>query len=128
MRLLLDTCTFIWLATDVASLSPAAQELLAGRANELFISPVSTWEMSIKYARHRLDLSERPDRWVPKYRKLNTIETLPLTEESVLHLSVLPNHHTDPFDRMLVCQAIEERMTIVTPDEHIRQYPVKTIW
>src|SRR5271166_1419625 len=55
VRLLLDTCTFIWLATDVKSLSSTAQGLLAGLANELFLSPVSTWEMSIKYARRRLD-------------------------------------------------------------------------
>ena len=128
MRLLLDTCTFIWLATDVMSLSSTTQELLSGLANELFLSPISTWVMSIKYARGRLDLSARPDRWVPKYRKLNAIETLSLTEEAALHFSGLPDHHTDPFDRMLVCQAIAERMTIVTPDKLIRQYPVRTIW
>ena len=128
MRFLLDTCTFIWLATDVSSLSSTTQELLGDRANELLLSPVSTWEMSIKYARGRLDLSERPDRWVPKFRKLNAIDSLPLTEESVLYLSGLPSHHTDPFDRMLVCQAIAEGVTILTPDELIRQYPVRTIW
>jgi PIN domain nuclease of toxin-antitoxin system len=128
VRFLLDTCTFIWLATDVSSLSSTTQELLGDRANELLLSPVSTWEMSIKYARGRLDLSERPDRWVPKFRKLNAIDSLPLTEESVLYLSGLPSHHTDPFDRMLVCQAIAEGVTILTPDELIRQYPVRTIW
>jgi len=128
MRLLLDTCTFIWFATDKQSLSLTAQRLLEDMANELFLSPVSVWEMAIKYARGRLDLSERPDRWVPKYRRANGIETLPLTEETVTHLPRLAKHHTDPFDRMLICQALEEHMTIVTPDELIRQYTVRTRW
>jgi PIN domain nuclease of toxin-antitoxin system len=65
---------------------------------------------------------------VPQYREMHAIETVPITEESVLHLSRLPKHHKDPFDRVLVCQAIASGMTILTPDELIRQYPVKTLW
>jgi PIN domain nuclease of toxin-antitoxin system len=82
----------------------------------------------VKYALRRLPLPTPPERFVPAQREAHGITTLELDEESVLQLHRLPEFHRDPFDRMLVCQAIVHGMTIVTPDPLIAQYPVRTRW
>lgn len=96
--------------------------------NDVFLSSVSTWEISIKYALGRLPLPEPPDQFIPSQRKLHGIERLPLEEEATFYLLKLPEYHRDPFDRMLVCQAIVHGLTILTPDELINQYPARTTW
>jgi PIN domain nuclease of toxin-antitoxin system len=128
MRVLLDTCTFLWISGEVGQLSAEAKEQITNPANEIFLSSASVWEIALKYIRGRLILTEPPQQFVPKNRDRHGVTSLPITEDAALHLSRLPGHHNDPFDRMLVCQAIAEDMTIVTPDELIRQYPVRTIW
>jgi PIN domain nuclease of toxin-antitoxin system len=128
VKLLLDTCIFIWLATDSRALSPIARSMFEDEVNEIFLSAVSAWELSVKSTLGGLKLSEPSERFVPKYRSAHKIESLALNEEMVLQVSRLPKLHRDPFDRMLICQAIAEGMAILTPDELIRQYPVKTIW
>ena len=128
MRLLLDTCTFLWIAEGSASLSPACKSLFSDRANELYLSSVSAWEIAVKYAARRLGLAEPPDEFVPKYREMHSIGALALDETAALQVVALPKLHRDPFDRMLICQAITEGMAILTPDANIRQYPIRTIW
>ena len=128
MKLLLDTCTFIWLATGDPALSVAAQVVFEDEENDAFLSAVSAWEIAVKNLLGGLRLSEPPERFVPKYRSVHKIESLSLNEEMALQVRTLPRVHRDPFDRMLVCQAIAEGMTILTPDEMIRKYPVKTFW
>jgi len=76
----------------------------------------------------KLPLPEPPGRFVPLQRKQHGIDPLQLNEEAALHLSRLPLLHKDPFDRMLVCQAVVHRLVILTPDELIHQYPVRTVW
>ena len=128
MKLLLDTCTFLWLATGDRALSAEARNAFEDEESEAFLSAVSAWEIAVKNLLGGLRLSEPPERFVPKYRNLHKIDSLSLSEEMVLQVRTLPRIHRDPFDRMLICQAITEGMTILTPDEHIRQYPVRTIW
>ena len=128
MKLLLDTCSFIWLATGDPALSADARAVFEDEENDAFLSAVSAWEIAVKNLLGGLRLSEPPERFVPKYRSVHKIESLSLNEEMALQVRTLPRVHRDPFDRMLVCQAIAEGMTILTPDELIRQYPVKTIW
>lgn len=128
MRLLLDTCTFLWLAEGGPELSARSRTLISARENELYLSSVSVWEIVVKHSLRRLQLKEPPEVLVPNYRELHSIEPLPLDEESVLQLKHLPNRHRDPFDRMLICQAIAGAMAILTPDPEISQYPVRTIW
>ncbi len=128
MKLLLDTCTFLWLATDDRALSAEARAVFENEENEAYLSAVSAWEIAVKNLLGGLKLSEPPEQFVPKYRKAHRIESLSLDEETVLQLRTLPAVHRDPFDRMLICQAINEGMAILTPDESIRGYPVKTIW
>jgi PIN domain nuclease of toxin-antitoxin system len=128
LKLLLDTCTFLWLATGDRALSVNARVVFEDEENDAFLSAVSAWEIAVKNLLGGLKLSEPVERFVPRYRSLHEIESLPLSEEMVLAVRTLPHVHRDPFDRMLVCQAITDDMTILTPDEHIRRYPVKTIW
>ena len=128
MKLLLDTCTFLWAIEGGAALSADAREALRDPANDVFLSAVSAWEITVKHALGRLPLPEPPSRYVSKQRASRGIAPLPLDEDAAVHLSLLPMLHGDPFDRMLVCQALVGGMSIVTPDAEIRRYPVRTLW
>ena len=128
MKLLLDTCSFIWLTTDAPELSSRARELFVDPANDVFLSSVSVWEIAVKNALGRLPLPGSPDVFVPLQRTQHGIESLPLDEESCLHLLRLPQVHQDPFDRMLICQAIVHGMAILTPDPLVAQYPIRCLW
>jgi PIN domain nuclease of toxin-antitoxin system len=128
VRLLLDSCTFLWIVADDQNLSATARAIFRDPANEAFLSVVSAWEIAVKNALGNLSLPEPADSYVPAFRKKELIEPLPLTEDMVLQVVRLPAIHRDPFDRLLICQAIAEGMAILTPDQRIRQYPVRTIW
>ena len=128
MRILLDTITFLWVAADAPELSANARELFADPTNEVYLSSVSAWEIAVKYSLGKLPLPELPAVFVPAQRKQHGIDALPLDEESTLHLPRLPALHKDPFDRMLVCQAVVQQLVILTPDDLINQYAVRTIW
>ena len=128
MRILLDTCTFLWIISGDSKLSARARDLFIDPENEIYLSPISVWEISIKHALGRLPLPEKPEHFIPSQRKRHGIKTLPLEEEVALYLPRLPLLHNDPFDRMLICQAIVNGMAIMTPDELILKYHVRTIW
>jgi PIN domain nuclease of toxin-antitoxin system len=127
VKLLLDTCTFLWLAGG-QSLSPAAGAVVRDPANDVYLSAVSTWEIVSKHRAGRLPLPEPPDRLIPTERRLRGVAALAFDEESALFASRLPPLHRDPFDRMLIAQAIASSLVIVTPDPAIAQYPVRVIW
>ena len=128
MKLLIDSCTFLWIAAEPKRVSRRASELFQNPENEAYLSTISTWELTIKISLGRLELPSDPNSYIPQLRTKLGIETLPLDEQSCFHLTRLPLLHRDPFDRMLICQAIEHGMTILTPDELINQYPAKTAW
>lgn len=128
MKFLLDTCTFLWVIADDPALSEANRSAFSDPANDVFLSAVSVWEILVKHALGRLPFPEPPQRFIPDQRSRHGIQALPLDEDAVLQLSRLPEYHKDPFDRMLVCQAIAHGLTLITPDEAIRQYPVRTTW
>ena len=128
MKILLDTCTFLWIATDSARLSKSAAALFLDRGNERYLSSASAWEISIKHTMGRLPLPERADIFVPRIREASGIASLNMDEESALHAGRLPQLHSDPFDRMLVAQAIVHGMTILTPDPEIERYAVRVLW
>ncbi|HVB40346.1 MAG TPA: type II toxin-antitoxin system VapC family toxin [Terriglobales bacterium] len=128
MRLLLDTCTFLWLATGDAALSATARAAITTPDNDLFLSSVSAAEIAVKYRRKRLRLAAAPDRLVPVMRRRHRITKLPLTEAAALGVARLPDLHRDPFDRLLIAQALAHGLVLVTPDEAIRRYPVPTLW
>jgi PIN domain nuclease of toxin-antitoxin system len=128
VRVLLDTAAFLWAVSDAPEFSDDAREIFADPDNEIFLSSVSAWEIAVKYALGRLPLPEPSGRFVPLQRKQHGIDPLQLDEEAALHLSRLPPLHKDPFDRMLVCQAVVHHLVILTSDELIHQYPVRTLW
>ena len=128
MRFLLDTVTFIWTAEGHSKLSSAAQSLITDASNELFLSAASAWEIAVKHDLGRLDLRVPPDEYVWRQRQLHRIESLSIDEAAALQLAKLPDVHRDPFDRILISQAILGGMVIVTPDRLIRMYPVRTVW
>jgi PIN domain nuclease of toxin-antitoxin system len=128
VKLLLDTCTFLWVALDEPRLSATAAAAFSDPENDLYLSSVSAWEISIKHASGRLPLPKPPDQLIPTLRRDHGIEPLPLDEESALQLVRLPALHRDPFDRMLACQALVGGLVILTPDRLLTQYPIRSIW
>lgn len=124
MRLLLDTHIFLWLITGDQRLPEAMQRDILNPENEVYLSAISLWEISVKYQLGKLPLPEPPENYLPVQRERHMIASLPLDEASVSQLAKLPSIHRDPFDRILICQALEHRLTIVTVDEMIRAYPV----
>jgi PIN domain nuclease of toxin-antitoxin system len=128
MKVLLDTCAFLWIASGSSRLSKTAAGVFLDRDNQRYLSAASTWEIAIKHAVGRLPLPERPDVFVPKIRDRSGIASLDIDEESALRAGRLPGLHSDPFDRMLVAQAIVHGLTILTPDSQIEQYGVRVLW
>lgn len=128
MRLLLDTCAFVWLITDSPELSAAARAAGADRANALFLSAASVWEILSKHVTGKVRLADDPTKLIAGERERLGITSLAFDESAALHVTRLPMIHKDPFDRMLICQAIVHGLTILTPDEAIRRYPVRTLW
>ena len=128
MNLLLDTCTFLWIVRGDPALSPTARAMFSDPENTVYLSVVSAWEIVVKHRLGRLPLGEPPEIYVPKERDKHRILPLDLIETAVLVLRRLPDLHTDPFDRMLVCQAISHGMVLLTPDAQVREYPVNSHW
>ncbi|MBK9951906.1 MAG: type II toxin-antitoxin system VapC family toxin [Candidatus Competibacteraceae bacterium] len=128
MNILLDTCVFLWIVRDPKQLSANAQAFITDSSHTLYLSVISVWEIAIKNGLGRLPLAEPPHIYVPTERDKHDILSLELHEAAVLELRRLPNHHQDPFDRMLICQAIADGLSLLTPDSHIQAYPVRTLW
>ncbi len=128
MNLLLDTCTFLWIASGDESLSVTARDAFVDPTNDVFLSSVSAWEISVKHVLGKLPLPRPPAVFVPEERRRHQIEPLSLDETAALAVAKLPDLHKDPFDRMLVCQAIMSGMTLLTPVPLISQYPVAVLW
>jgi PIN domain nuclease of toxin-antitoxin system len=127
-RFLLDTCTFLWIVGGARELSPRARAAFADPANDVLLSAASAWEIAVKHRLGKLPLPSRPDAFVPAQRAAHGIEPWPVDEEAALHVAMLPDLHRDPFDRMLVAQAIVAGLIVLTPDEAILQYAVRTLW
>ncbi len=125
---LLDTCTFLWLIEDSIRLTRTARSTFLNRANPVYLSVASAWEIIIKAKRNKLDFPKPVHDFLIEQRKKLGLEMLAIDEDSIYPLSRLPEIHTDPFDRMLVSQAMARDLTIITPDEQISKYPVKTLW
>ncbi|MBC8228839.1 type II toxin-antitoxin system VapC family toxin [bacterium] len=127
MKILLDTHIFLWFISGDTRLSESLKEIIREPDNEVYLSVVSVWEAIIKHQLGKLPLPESPEIYLPKQRQRHLICSLPVDEESVAQLSQLPPIHRDPFDRMLISQAIQHKLTILTVDDAIRAYPVAAI-
>jgi len=128
MRVLLDTHAFLWWTADDPRLSRKARRIMADGRNELYLSAASGWEMAIKARLGRLQVGEDLEQFVREQMALNGIDGLPVYMNHALHAYVLPDHHGDPFDRLLVAQALVEGLPILTGDPQIARYAVETVW
>ncbi len=127
MKLLLDTHIFLWFISGDKRLPETMRDSIRGLDNEVYLSVVSLWEAIIKHQLGKLPLPQPPEIYLPKQRALHQIYSLSIDEASVSQLANLPPIHRDPFDRMLICQAIENGLTIVTVDNMICNYPVPVL-
>lgn len=127
MRLLLDTHVFLWFIMGSTHLSAEARALIEDEKNRKFISVASLWEIAIKSSIGKLTLSAPFDQLIPQQLSLNGFELLPIEVAHLAAVATLSFHHRDPFDRLLIAQAIVEKMPIVSVDSAFEAYNV-TRW
>jgi PIN domain nuclease of toxin-antitoxin system len=127
MRILLDTHIFLWFISGDTQLSTHVRDAIRNPDNEVYLSAVSLWEAIVKYQLGKLPLPEHPETYLPKQRDLHQIASLALDESSVAQLAKLPPLHRDPFDRMLICQALQNGLIIATVDAAVHAYSVKVM-
>lgn len=128
MRILLDTNALLWAALGDPRLSPAAEAIIGDGAQELLFSPVTAMEIAMKHAAGRLELPDEVGTWIRTRVATFGLVELPLTTEHAIEAGLLPRHHRDPWDRLLVAQARVEGVTLLTADEAIHRYEVTTLW
>ena len=125
MNLLLDTHIFIWMGSEPAKLPIPIANILRNPEHALFLSIASMWEMQIKVGLGKLHLPANVETFVTTFCQLNTIASLPIAQAHIWTLATLPQYHRDPFDRLLIAQAIAEDYTLVTADPLFTSYPAK---
>jgi PIN domain nuclease of toxin-antitoxin system len=127
LRVLLDTCTLVWLAADPGRLSKPAAAAIRDAEN-LLLSDATVWEIALKWGAGKLGLPEPPRTWIQAQVDAWSLLPVPIQREHLLRSSELADLHRDPFDRLLVAQTMAEGLTLLTPDPAIRAYPVTTLW
>ena len=128
VRYLLDTCTFLWASQQPSLLSKAAVAAINDRTNELSVSDVSIWEITLKHSAGKLPLPDTPRVWIPEKFAHHQFKQLGLNHDAIYRSGELPRVHLDPFDRLLVAQAIEAGMTILSPDRPISSLGASRVW
>ncbi len=127
MRFIVDTQVWLWWHAEPEKLGPKARALLEDENNEAFLSAASVWEIAIKYSVKKLPLPEAPREYVSSRIASGQFSIMDITANHALECAALPMHHKDPFDRILVSQAMVERISILTADRIIRKYAVEVI-
>jgi PIN domain nuclease of toxin-antitoxin system len=128
MRILLDTCAFLWLVTDNPQASELAKEIFLKEDNELLLSAVTGFEIAVKYSLGKLRLTEPPKEFVTNRMNANALTELPVSMSHALALQHLPLHHKDPFDRLLVAQAMVNQIPLLSADQQLSAYDIERIW
>lgn len=127
MKILIDTHAFLWFINDHPNLSNNAAELLESDI-DILLSIASLWEIAIKVNLKKLTLPDAYETFIPKQLTLNSIEVLPVTIEHLTVVAKLPLHHRDPFDRLLIAQAIAENIEIISADRKFDSYGINRRW
>ena len=125
---LLDTCVALWYFAGSDKIPASILSVLRDPRHEIFFSDVSLLEIVIKHQLGKLPLPEPASRLILKWVRQHGFRFLPLTTQSILRLESLPALHRDPFDRLLLCQALTHRLTLVSPDPLIRRYDAPVLW
>ncbi len=128
MKYLLDTHTLLWLTTNDPRLSQNSKELYLNAENEIFFSMASVWELAIKSSIKKITFAKTLEDYIEEHVKGNNIEIMQIELPHVLRVESLPFHHRDPFDRLLIAQAIENNISIIGMDSIFDKYKINRIW
>jgi PIN domain nuclease of toxin-antitoxin system len=128
MRALIDTHTFLWLAADQAKLSSRVLPIVKDPGNTLLFSMASAWELAIKVGRGKLQLQTTLEQLLVDVPKQLLLETLQIVPRHLVAVAQLPEHHKDPFDRLLVAQAQAENLPLLSADAVLDAYGIQRIW
>ena len=127
MDLLIDTHVLIWFITDDIKLPPKTRQIIENIENDCFVSIATYWEIAIKHSLGRLDLNSGLEN-IFQIIEETGFETLPITVNQILNNARLEFHHKNPFDRIIIAQAISENLSLITKDEQFKEYKVSLIW
>jgi PIN domain nuclease of toxin-antitoxin system len=128
MRLLLDTHALLWWANNDPQLSRVARTHIQDVRNHVQVSAASVWEIAGKFRNGRLPSAKKFVAELPEYLRLQNFQELPITLEHALRAGLLPGPHRDPFDRMLVAQALEENLALLSNDQALDGYGARRVW
>jgi len=128
VKYLLDTNVWLWSIGPVERINARGQEILNDGSEELYLSAVSCLEISIKAQMGKLHLPSSPPQCIPLFMAKQRLLPLPVTHDHALKVYGLPMHHRDPFDRLILAQALLEEMTVLTSDRTFEKYPVNILW
>lgn len=128
MNILLDTCTYIWFRTNPDKLSEKAVKLINDPHCIFFLSAISLWEINMKVKIGKLKVEGDLEELTHVQNLADIIKPLAFSIEDTEHITKMNLHHRDPFDLMLVCQALTNSLTILSPDPYIKKYNIQTIW
>ena len=128
MAYLLDTHTFLWMAGDLSSLSALVLEIAEEKNNSLFLSAASAWEIAMLQQLKRVDLPDMPQRFIPEAMQRLSVLPIPIGFTTAISAATLPFIHRDPFDRIIIAEALKEKMTVLTKDKQFAEYGVTTVW
>lgn len=127
MKLLLDTHVFLWFLADDRKLPPVFKQAIEEASNDVVLSVASIWGAVIKHRLGKMPLPEPPETYLVREREQNQIGSLPIMESTMSYLAALPLLHSDPFDRLLIAQALQHNLVFLTVDAEIEAYDVKTL-
>jgi len=128
VRAILDTHSLLWFSLNDARLSDTARSCISDGGNEIFVSPATFWEIAIKIRLGKYKLQEDFTEFFSGEMRKNDFTFLPITLEHTAVVATLPFHHRDPFDRLLIAQAIVERIDIISADQAMDGYAVTRVW
>ena len=129
MKVLLDTCTLIWLCSDSDKFSSRAKSVFGDSENAaLYLSDVSVFEIALKCSQGKMELPESPREWIAHQLEIWGIQSLPISQNEIFASADLPWHHKDPFDRLIIATAKNYELPVITSDRAFREYDVEVIW
>jgi PIN domain nuclease of toxin-antitoxin system len=128
MRYLLDTVVWLWSVGPTEKIGKDGLEILRTGGHEIYLSAASVWEISIKARSGKYKLPDEPARYIPNRLGTQGIRGLPISQTHALKANDLDLHHNDPFDRLIIAQALVENLTVLTPDQLFGKYPIEVVW
>jgi len=128
MKYLLDSGVWLWSIDAVERISRVGREILESGREEIYFSAATAWELTLKASIGKLKLPAEPSQCIPAFANRQGLRSLPVTHLHAVKVYGLPPHHRDPFDRLLIAQAIEEKMVVLTADHAFEKYPIDLVW